>query len=616
MIYAFDIEIFKNCFTATFVDIDNEFDCRQFVIFGNRDDRQELKHFINSQKDLTLVGFNNLSFDNVFINALLADEFEVQTFYNIGQKLVSQERDIEETKKYHHMAVPYQSIDLMRVMLFDTLGISLKQTAILLDWNLIQDLPIEHDAWIEEKDIKTILDYNLNDTLITRKFYLTILPRIELRRDIGKLFGVDVMSSSDSHMANVLLNQIYTKKSGMKLDKLRNLRTNRDEVKASDCISKAIQFKTKEFNDLLAGIKKLVLAQANGYRFSKEFTYKTIAFDIGVGGLHSRDEAGIFISDSKYTITDCDVASFYPNIILNNNICPAHLKKETFISILRQITKERLEAKKNKEKAKADGLKITINSIFGKLGSEHFWLYDPLAFFSVTINGQLYLLMLIERLFEAGIEVISANTDGVVSKVANNKKEVFKAVCKQWEQDTNFELEFAEYKKYIRRDVNNYVTVKPDGSVKTKGIFETEINLNRPNPGTGYKHQIISKALHGYFLHNQDVSEFIRNPDNSIYDYLISQKSARKFKSFLRCPEGDKQLQKNNRFFVSNDGGYLIKKDGEKEIGIIADSKVTILNNIIKTEAKFYNVNYEWYESEAMKIVNKIEPSTQVMSLF
>lgn len=60
--------------------------------------------------------------------------------------------------------------------------------------------------------------------------------------------------------------------------------------------------------------------------------------------------------------------------------------------------------------------KIVLNGTFGKLGSKYSFLYSPNLMIQVTITGQLALLMLIEALEAAGISVVSANTDGIVSR--------------------------------------------------------------------------------------------------------------------------------------------------------------------------------------------------------
>jgi DNA polymerase elongation subunit (family B) len=162
-----------------------------------------------------------------------------------------------------------------------------------------------------------------------------------------------------------------------------------------------------------------------------------------------------------------DVASYYPNLIINNGFYPSHLGPR-FIEVLKTITKERMQAKKDGDKVKADGLKITINSIFGKLGYEYFWLFDAKQFISTTVNGQLGLLMLIEQLYLGGINVISANTDGVVCSIPRELEATYYKIAKEWEKKTGLELEFTPYKKYIRRDVNSYITEKPDGDTKEK----------------------------------------------------------------------------------------------------------------------------------------------------
>ena len=83
-------------------------------------------------------------------------------------------------------------------------------------------------------------------------------------------------------------------------------------------------------------------------------------------------------------------------------------------------------------KTAAEALKIVINSIYGKLGSELFFLYDRFAQMQVTINGQLMTMTLVETLELEGIHVVSANTDGIVIKLPVDKEEVFKHITDEW----------------------------------------------------------------------------------------------------------------------------------------------------------------------------------------
>ena len=145
----------------------------------------------------------------------------------------------------------------------------------------------------------------------------------------------------------------------------------------------------------------------------------------------------------------------------------------------------------------SDSLKIVINAIYGKLNFELGFLYDPMAALKVVINGQLFLLMLIERLEDKGFKVVSANTDGVTAFVDNDKKEEYMNICSQWEIDTKMELDYTYYEKIVRNNVNNYMAVTKEG-VKTKGkAFLTKIDLSG-----GYNSPIVGLAVYNYFINN------------------------------------------------------------------------------------------------------------------
>src|SRR6478609_3841680 len=77
---------------------------------------------------------------------------------------------------------------------------------------------------------------------------------------------------------------------------------------------------------------------------------------------------------------------------------------------------EELEIERKRCSVEADSKKIEINGSFGKFGSKWSALYSPDLLIQVTITGQLCLLMLIEQLEAAGVQVCSANTDGIVMR--------------------------------------------------------------------------------------------------------------------------------------------------------------------------------------------------------
>jgi hypothetical protein len=87
------------------------------------------------------------------------------------------------------------------------------------------------------------------------------------------------------------------------------------------------------------------------------------------------------------------------------------------------------------------------------------------------MTGQLGLLLLIEAIELAGFQVVSANTDGFVTKVPKVRYDEYNSVIAEWERQTGFETEETRYRALYSRDVNNYIAVKEDGSCKAKGTY-------------------------------------------------------------------------------------------------------------------------------------------------
>lgn len=608
--YAYDIEVFPNFFSATFVNAETE-NKEAFIVWEHIDDRPALRKFLD--QEMILVGFNNLSYDGPvlhYLNTLRSTTTIGATAgcFNISGQLINREgRYTTELKNLiYPRGTKYDQMDLMKIMTFDLAGVGLKQVGINLKWSLIQDLPIPFNQRVDATEVDMILDYNLNDVMITLALYRAMQPQIKLRSELSKLYHINFTNSSDSKMANQMLDAIYTKQTGMNIADLKDLSTTYVEIELADTIGAGVAFQTPALQQLLSELQTMVVSASNRFAYKKHVTVGRVTYDLGVGGLHSRDEPGRFDSDNHYTIRDADVASYYPNIIIKNNLAPAHLNQKDFIRILKQITAERIAAKRAGDKTKADGLKITINSIFGKLGADSYWLQDAQKFLSVTVSGQLYLLMLIEALELNNIEVISANTDGVTARVGKDQEMDYSLICEWWQELTGFELEFTDYKLYVRSDVNNYLAVKnKGGGTKTKGRYETGIALNK-----GYKHPIVAKAIVDYFVHGTPVRDTL-TAATDILDFCISQKMGKDFTLEHRTAHKTDVLQKTNRFYIARRGGVLVKvKRGTKqETRLYAGKYTQILNQHDPgKDIANYDIDWEFYIDEAMQYIEQIEP--------
>ena len=193
--YVYDIEVFPTFFCVTFLDIDTQ-EKNVFVIYKNRNDGEILNKFL--ARDILLYGFNNITYDGVILEHILenyASSSALQDAFELSHTIISDNSPYGRRQHKSDKQYPFKQIDLMKIMAFDKLGVSLKQCAINLRWCRIQDLPLPYNHNVEPNEVSIILDYNLNDVLITFELYKEMLPFIELREKLTDLFNVDLTSA-------------------------------------------------------------------------------------------------------------------------------------------------------------------------------------------------------------------------------------------------------------------------------------------------------------------------------------------------------------------------------------------------------------------------------------
>lgn len=612
----YDIEVLGgNFFSVTFID----YKTNKFIqIYKLNNIEHNVDKLLPIIDNCFLIGYNNKMYDDIILNKVRKEGINTKELYNLSQEIINSQKKgrplWENNNVLPYMRYGVKSLDLMKILAFDKLKISLKQCAINLRHDWIQDLPFEHDYCPKLSDIPTILKYNKNDVDITKRLLNSIIDDVKLRINYSKEFKVDVLNASRTYIGKKTLDKYYSEYTNQEFDYFKTFRTHRSEIQISECILDQICFKTKEMSQMLdffkrhviknidEGIDYLVLLNGKGYQ-------------MGFGGLHSVDRSKIYKSTEDVDIIDCDGDSYYPNLMINYKIKPEHVD-DKFFDILKEITTKRLIAKAKKDKVTAETLKITINSIFGLLNFPNYWLYDPKAALTVTINGQMFLLMLIESLELNSFEVISSNTDGITTLVPKNRRDEYDSICKEWENFCKINLSFTKYDNYIRRDVNNYM-VKYSGDIKQKGCFLDKQSLDK-----GYNTTIIAKAVNNYFLKNIPVEETITT-GNNIFDYCLSEKTGNQFVMEYHYIKDDNKfidtLQKNNRFFISKKGGTLLKRKTDNSLHNVALGwQTTILNKYNENELNYYlsNVDHRYYIAEAKKIIDQIEDKQLTLDIW
>lgn len=656
---VYDYETSIGYFSGTFYDPYSN--CYALIEMSEYDGPMALYEFFDNllygPNKVTLIGFNNMQFDDPLTNYLLKCQKEevyltTEKIYKMANYIISASnrkllwRDTV-TRELMYYDRNYESIDLYQ--LFNTVDRkSLKRFAVSIKWPLVQDMPYPHDVFYNEQMKEETRLYNLNDVMLTAELMFEMHDEILQRRDISKMYGINVMNSSRADMGRKLMIKMFEEASGMNYRDFKDFRTYYDWIHFRELISDKIYFQSKQLNDLVEKIKNksLYIGQLTNPDnvvtkedddFHIDFQYGDTFYRIAKGGLHSiHKEDVIFRPREGYTYIDVDVDSFYPNVMVNEKIFPKHLG-EIFLTLLKKIIVQRIAAKKLKKVDQvmavvAEALKISINSLFGKMGFKRDIFYDLKAMYGVTINGQLMLIMLIEALENAGIKVFYANTDGITAEVHESQKELFDKICKWWQDIMNLNLEKTLYKELIIDSVNSY-SIRYDDNGKDAFKKKGSVFLLGSPLGKDDNYKIVAEALHYYFHYNIPVSKTIRDCTD-IHKFILSNKIGPSYKGgeFVTVKFDDnntrvtvrEQTQRTNRYFVSTSTGcgklYKVK---EKK-GVISRQEmlsgeyVKMLNTPDDFKENFseYGVHYDFYIRKAREVVDSFYAFESQMDIF
>ena len=621
-VFVFDVETYVNFFYVAFKSLDNG----KFVAFERSPD-----HDFNPTKLLwmlwrfCIVGFNSRNYDLPMIELAArgadckklkeASDFIIKSGPNYGTEKVT---PFAFEKKYGVQIGRYNHIDLIEVA---PLQGSLKLYAGRLHCERMQDLPFPEDHVLTQEDAEIVRPYCCNDLSNTELLFNELAPELKLRAEMSEEYGVDLRSKSDAQVAEAVINSELQKVLGYYPKKPT---LSADTVLVYE-VPDFVCYQTTQLREMLEVVRnaRFYLDGLGSPIMPPELEKLKViiggsTYKLGMGGLHSTEKKTAHYATDEIILADNDVESFYPRTILNQRLCPPHLG-DAFLTVYEKIVNTRIHAKAEAAKAKkagdraaakkwktvADSLKITINGSFGKLGNKYSTLYAPQLMLQVTITGQLVLLMLIEALEQIGIEVISGNTDGIISKYHKSRHDEVRALIAAWEEWTGYKTEETRYKAVFSRDVNSYVAIKEDGGdpearfideqlgAKTKGAYcERGSALNSilsKNPET----LICSDAVVRFLVDGTPVEKTI--------------KECRDFRRFVAVKNVRGGGEKNGRYlgkvvrwyYPKNEAGYIAYVSSGNKVG-----KTDGARPVMDLPTEFPDdINYDWYINEAVEML-------------
>lgn len=556
---VYDCEVYKNLFMLAFKHVKSG-KSKSFEIFVDPDTEEVDSNFNVDEIDwvfdnFEVVGFNTIKFDNPLIAMALAGR-GTNAIKSAADNIIVDGKWVSDIEKMYGFKTikPKHQIDLIEVKVGDC---SLKTLGGRMHSKRMQDLPIEPNATITREQLAELRSYCVNDLDTTIDLLKALDGPLQMRRDMMKTYdiGVSFMSMSEGQIAEAIIKHMAEKNIGRKIRKNPNV----GGYSVSYTPAPWLKFNTDLLKDAFERVKsaKFFVETSGKIVIPQEILDIDIkigmsSYKLAIGGLHSQESNRTITSDENAIIVDADAASLYPTLMVLCGIEPSAYVGE-FMGVFSEILKQRLDAKKRGDKLLAEKLKLLCNSSFGRTGSKYSTFYDPEGMLRVTLTGQLTLLMLIEKLEQFGISVISANTDGVTSLIPRELLPTYNKIINLFEKHTGLSMELVEYKSIHNASVNSYFAVKVDGEVKKKGPYAKPGLQKNPN---GY---ICSIAVERYLSSGEPIEETIKN-HKDFRDFVVVRNVTG------GGVKGETYLGKSVRWYYAagETGSIQYKKNGNK----------------------------------------------------
>lgn len=532
MLIMYDFEVFRFDWIVTFKELPSQ----KMLTIHN--DRKAIKEYYKEHKNDLYIGFNSKRYDNLIYRTILADGEP----YHASDMIINRNNIMGVYRNWNINKFKVYDIDLHLMVerryglkvLEGFMGMEIEEADV--PWNL--DRPLRQD------ELDSIIHYNRHDVNATSQ----LLEKFGAKGVTEKLalikkfkLPMDDVKRTDQDLAARILGA----------EPVKNKNDEFDPYK----LSPKIKIKNKEITDFYTqgplDYEKSLVVKVGGIEH-------TLAF----GGIHAGLEKFTYHGE----MWQMDVSSYYPSLMVYWNLLPRSVQGKAR-KLFAEMYHDRIALKKAGKKKEANIYKLILNSIFGAAKDEFSQLYDPRAVNLITITGQLLLVDLIEKL-EPYATLVQSNTDGIL--VIPHDKEKVLEVRKEWMTRTQMPLDIEKVTDVFQANVNNYVLVHEDGSVKVKGALVKQSKYAQETNNTVDNSEgILADAIVNYLVNGVSVEETIMNET----DLLRFQRIVKVGKSYDKVwmEYGDPQLP-------DVEDEFLKKKFKRKKLyrDIINDNSLTI----------------------------------------
>lgn len=560
---AFDFEVFAYDWLVVFKELNTD----QYHIIIN--DKEKLKDYYEKNKGKIFFGYNNKFFDNTIMSAIISGADPYATMLLLFQ-------DVNIYKIYKTLNIkPVEIInfDLMQ----DILGMSLKEAEGYMNMSIEESsVPFDIDRKLNEKEIEETIFYCKHDVDATIQLLNVREDYIKTKLTLIKMFNLDIkkLSCTNATLCGNILEARMTP------------RDDEFTYDMPDTI-KILSPKYRKVLDLYEGTLN--------YDNTMTIDVAGVEHKFAYGGAHAAKENFFYVGE----MWNIDIISYYPSMMIRYNFLS---RSTSLYDRFKYIYDDRVVAKKNGEKEKANAYKLVLNTTYGCTKSKYNPLYDPKMANQVCITGQLLFLDLIEKL-EPYITLIQTNTDGILV-IPHNKEKVREELAK-WEERTGMRSEIDICHKIWQKDVNNYIMVIDDKGktkIKTKGSYVAQYNQGLKNSA-----RILDIAVVDYFVNKIAPEKTILSCNDMSLFQIICKTGSTYDATVWRSDKGEIAVNKVNRVYASKNHahGNLYKvKRGER---IRHDSVANLPEHCIvdnKNVLTINDIDKKWYIEMAYKRIN------------
>ncbi len=617
-----DIECYPNYFCLGLKNFRTR-ETKLYEISEERNDKKLLYEFLDSYNGF-FVTFNGISYDNTVLMYFYQNYKKLShlnweelcaNLKRFSNKAINDEEYYDELKKYRWAKFKWTNIDLLlywSMGLRRTKQLSLKALGIQLNYPVVQPLPYEHNDYLTIEQLPKLRTYNsVHDLGILEMLFIRMKGDVKLREFVSEKYKMDAWSMDSPKIVSEVLLHEYCKITNKNINETRKIRFPAFEGTIGELFPKMpFTFETP----LLADIQREVMKSDR--TFSKEFPIEhgntLVMMSMGIGGQHTLvKNLKVQTTGSEIQVSS-DVASLYPNIIINE-MC---IRFPEVLEIYSNIKDIRMEAKKEGRKLEDKFFKLCLNSLSGLLDNEHSWLYYPEGALKMRIFGQLFILKALDICLVRGWKVVATNTDSIDVIINEDQYDEYVETMNKFATHYTYEFEHENIDFTYYKNINNYIQKSKKGKIKRKGLFKLDKNEYGEDEiplGDSVDELIIPKCLNLFYTQNIEPEQVMQNPGEygiHIYDFCKSNKISKKYKVVYN----NEVIQNLNRYYFSKLAPFLYKKKVTKNTleNVNVGMGVELFNNYEERSWENYKINYTYYLSKIKEIISEINNKNQL----